>query len=150
MEQIGLETDIVHEVDRQVSTCVAQQGGPSLSLADLLRRWYMGGEFGFGCWELHLWMKIKSKWLSILQEPPPPPQFLWWVLSGDSQVLYAGSCCCVQTRQHSCPGVWGSFVCFEMKPLREWLQNHSTDRVMGQWRESLARPGDAGDSLCIL
>lgn len=38
MEQIGLETDIVHEVDWQVSTCVAQQGGPSLSLADLLRR----------------------------------------------------------------------------------------------------------------
>lgn len=50
-----------------------------------------------------------------------------------------------------CPGVWGSFVCFEMKPLREWLQNHSTDRVMGQWRESLARPGDVGDFfLCIL
>lgn len=38
MEQVGVETDIVHEVDRQVSTCAVRQGGPSLSLADLLRR----------------------------------------------------------------------------------------------------------------
>lgn len=107
----------------------------------------MGGEFRFGSSELHLWVEIKTNGY-------PSGALPLSSYDGSSPVTlrYCALACVAVSEQGSIAGLEviaqgseAALSCFEMQPLRGWLQNHSTDRVMGQWRESLARPGDVGD-----